>query len=105
MKLQEKNTNLNFYNKLNDKSIGLTERLKLAKNSWDAKDCGRIGKHQLIIDWTVDLLINKKNNSLNELEQVTVWERLNYFLENSSSETNPINNGQAFAQTLIDNLN
>ncbi|RNA19700.1 transmembrane 17B-like, partial [Brachionus plicatilis] len=101
MKLLTKSSNSNFYSKLTDKSINLAERLKLAQKYWDFKDTNNFNKNQLIIEWIVDLIISKKNNST-DLELLGIWERLNFFLEECDSEKNPINNGQTFAQYLIE---
>lgn len=49
------------YNKLGDKSVDIRDRLKLSQKLWDSNYVTSIfNKNQLIIDWIVNLIINKK---------------------------------------------
>ena len=50
------------YNKLVDKSLNLKDRLKLAESLWHATDLSsaQSNKQQLIIDWIIDLIVNKR---------------------------------------------
>jgi len=82
----------------------LGDRLKLAESLWDLDDSVSVqsNKQQLIIDWIIDLLVNKNRYSFNEENLNSILERLNYFLNNSKFKNTPINAGLPFIQTLFE---
>ena len=91
------------YNRLIDKNCSLTERLKLADSLWNLSDSSHVqaNKQQLIIDWLIDLLINKRRYTFTDTDFHSILVRFNHFLANSKFNT-PINGGLPFVQVLFE---
>lgn len=47
-----------IYSKLKDSTVVWDEKLLLAKNAWDSVDCVIPNKQKVLLDWTVQEILN-----------------------------------------------
>lgn len=47
-----------IYSKLKDSTVVWVEKLSLAKNAWDSVDCVIPNKRKVLLDWTVQEILN-----------------------------------------------